>query len=67
MLHMLSYDRQISSGGVGGWGVGGMLTFVSSASITLWKRHMLHMLSYDRQGGWGGGGKRGPSVYFKIS
>ena len=47
MLHMLSYDRQ------GGRGVGGMLTFVSSASITLRKRHMLHMLSYDRQGGWG--------------
>ena len=34
-------------------GGGGMLTFVSSASITLRKRHMLHMLSYDRQGGGG--------------
>ena len=45
---MLSYDRQ---GGVGG--VGGMLTFVSSASLTVRKRHMLHLLSYDRQGGWG--------------
>ena len=40
-----------SWGGVGGWV--GMLTFVSSASITLRKRHMLHMLSYDRKGGWG--------------
>ena len=30
-----------------------MLTFVSSASITLRQRHMLHMLSYDRHGGWG--------------
>ena len=36
----------------GGWG--GMLTFVSSASLTVRKRHMLHLLSYDRQGGWGG-------------
>ena len=42
-----------SSGGVGGVR-GGMLTFVSSASVTLRKRHMLHMLSYDRQGGVGG-------------
>ena len=43
---MLSYDRQ------GGGGVGGMLTFVSSASITLQKKK-LHILSYDRQGGRG--------------
>ena len=54
-------------GGVGG-GVsrGGMLTFrgggggwegdVSSASITLRKRHMFYMLSYDGQGGVGGVG-----------
>ena len=43
---VLSYYRQ------GGWG--GMLTFVSNASITLRKRHMLDMLSYDRRGGGGG-------------
>ena len=50
-LHMLSYDRQ----GRGGGGWGGMLTFVSSASLTVRKRYMLLMLSYDRQGGgWGG-------------
>ena len=63
VLHMegayVAYVVVWSSGGVGRVGGGvGMLTFVSSASITLRKRHMLHMLSYDRQGG-GGVGWRG--------
>ena len=55
MLHKeeayVAYVVVLSSGGVGG-----MLTFVSNASITLRKRHMLDMLSYDRQGGVGGVG-----------
>ena len=31
--------------------MGGMLTFVSSASLMVRKRHMLDMLSYDRHRG----------------
>ena len=39
MLHMLSYDHQ------GGWGVGGVLTSLTSTSFTLRKMQTLHMLS----------------------
>ena len=44
-----------------GWGEGGVLTFLTSTSLTLRKMHTLHMLSSDHQGGmgvgrWGGWG-----------
>ena len=44
---MLSYDHQ--------WGWGGVLTSLTSTSLTLRNMYTLRMLSYDHQGGGGGG------------
>ena len=51
----LWYDHQ----GGWGWGEGGVLTFLTSTSLTLRKMHTLRMLSYDHQGGCGWGWEGG--------
>ena len=45
LSHMLSYDHQ--------GGLGGVITSLTSTSLTLRNMHTLHMLLYDHQGGRG--------------